>query len=473
MSPAPTLAPTPSEPPVALGTETRPPRRTAPGIDATRAVLAAVFGSVSERRFAVRFWDGTVDAPVKRPEFTMLLVRPGALRRMLLPPSELSFAHAYMFGDVEYEGDLEAVIGVMLAVAKRGVPEGGLLNIMGLLRALPRESVAADVAEASSGRQLHRGRWAGGRNTPGRDAAAVRFHYDVGNDFFALWLGRRMVYTCGYFETGAEDIDTAQEAKLDLVCRKLRLAPGERMLDIGCGWGGLVQYAVEHYGVEAVGITLSVEQAKLAQARITEAGLGSRCRIELRDYREFTDRVPFDKISCIGMSEHVGRARLPQFFGVAHRVLRPGGLFLNQAIVTLGGARAQPKTLSSRLARFVWQQGGGFSDTYVWPDVRLVTNGDLLMEAEAAGFETRDVESLREHYPVTLRRWLTLLDERHEDVVRVAGEPTYRVWRLHLAGAAHRFASGQISVGQTVFAKPDPSHPDTGPSTRAHLYLEK
>ena len=445
--------------------------RSSPSLESTRRVLAAIFGTVSDRSFAVEFWDGTVDAPGHgRPRFTLALRRPGALRRMLLPPSELSIAHAYMFDDVDYRGDLEAAVAIVQGAIARPSIEGGVGKLLPLLLALPADAVSPEDAAASSGRQLHRGRWAGRRSSPGRDAAAVRFHYDVGNDFFALWLDRRMVYSCAYFAAGAEDLETAQEAKLEHICRKLRLAPGERLLDIGCGWGGFMQYAAERYGVEVVGITVSEEQAKLARARLDAAGLSDRCRVELCDYRAFTDARGFDKISSIGMVEHVGHAGLSAYFEAAYRLLAPGGLMLNHGIVSLEVARPRARSARAWLMRRLWERDGGFSDTYVWPDVLLVPTADVLAHAEAAGFETRDVESLREHYARTLRLWIARLEHRHREVREMVGEPTYRVWRIYLAAAAHRFATGEIGIIQSLLAKPDANGRSEVPWTRADLY---
>jgi cyclopropane-fatty-acyl-phospholipid synthase len=436
-------------------------------------MLAALFGPSAERRFAVRYWDGTVDAPADfEPRFTLVLRRPGALRRMLLPPSELSVAHAYLFGDMDYEGDLESAIHIVQGAVAHGAPGGGVAHFLPLLLALPKDPVPPQEAEASSGRQLHRGRWAGRRGSPTRDAAAVRFHYDLGNDFFALWLDRRMVYSCGYFRTGTEDLDTAQEAKLEHVCRKLRLQPGDRLLDVGCGWGSLIQYAAERYGVEAVGITLSGEQARLARSRIEAAGQADRCRVEVCDYRSFTDPVGFDKISSIGMVEHVGQDALPAYFGAAYRLLRPGGLMLNHGIISLEAARPRKRAFSNWLKRRVWQRGGGFSDTYVWPDVRLVTTADSIAHAEATGFETRDVENLREHYVWTVRHWLRRLEEHHDAAAAMVGEATYRVWRLYMAAGAYRLASAQMGIAQTLLAKLDADGRSSVPRTRADLYRE-
>jgi cyclopropane-fatty-acyl-phospholipid synthase len=276
-----------------------------------------------------------------------------------------------------------------------------------------------------------------------------------------------MVYSCAYFPTGTEDLDAAQEAKLEHICRRLRLRPGERLLDIGCGWGGLVQYAAERYGAEVTGITLSRPQAELAQQRIAAAGLSGRCRIEVRDYRDLPTWPAFDKIVSVGMVEHVGGAKLPTYFASAYRCLRPGGLFLNHGIVRTRPAPAGDPAQWVR--RLLWQDGA-FIQRYVFPDSELVPPGETIRHAERAGFETRDVENLREHYALTVRHWIRRLEARRDQAVRLVGEPTYRVWRLYMSGCARAFTTGSIGVVQALFSKPEPSGVTRLPWTRADLY---
>jgi cyclopropane-fatty-acyl-phospholipid synthase len=341
-----------------------------------------------------------------------------------------------------------------------------LTSLVRRLRALPDDDLPDGAAESNGGRSRPVLSRLGLRHTRTRDAAAVRFHYDVGNAFYALWLDQRMVYSCGYFPTGTEDLDAAQEAKLDYICRKLRLRPGERLLDIGCGWGGLVQLAAERYGVEALGVTLSEPQAALARERIAAAGLADRCRVEVRDYRELPRDAQFDKIVSVGMFEHVGRPRLLTYFKTAYRLLQPGGLFLNHGIAT--GPASRNGMMSAPL-RLLWQPGA-FVWTYVFPDGELVSPADAIQYAELAGFETRDVENLREHYTLTLRQWVRRLEARHEEAVQLVGEATYRVWRLYMAASAHTFAVGGNALIQALFSK---SHADGSselPLTRADLY---
>ena len=416
-------------------------------------------GPASERPFALRLWDGTVEGPDHEPSFTLVLNRPGALRRMLLPPTDLALGEAYLRDDFDVEGDLERATELSDVLAARLRSPALLARLTRRLNKLPADDAPGKAGDNTPGRL--RGRL----HSRKRDAAAVRSHYDVGNEFYALWLDGRMVYSCAYFETGEEDIHAAQEAKLDLICRKLRLAPGESLLDIGCGWGSLVLHAAERYGVRATGITLSERQATFARARIAEAGLACRCRIEVRDYRDLPREAVFDKVVSVGMFEHVGRARLPTYFSQAYRLTRPGGLFLNHGIVTLSSHPAPLRMLERPLSRRT-----SFIQRYVFPDGELVPPADVLRLAEAAGFETRDLESLREHYAFTLRRWVKRLEEHHVEAARMSGETNYRVWRLYMSGSARAFATARIGVIQTLFSRNDGAGLSRLPLTRNDVY---
>lgn len=444
---------------------TQPVTKGQPDAQAVRDILSELFGPSAQRSFAVRLWDGSVERPAsgRTPEFTLVLKRPGALRRMLLPPSELAVGEAYMRDDFDIEGDMEAAAGLADSLTGHGYSPASLARLVSKLLSLPTDNLPAQV-RTSPGRTMPR--LPGLPHSRRRDATAVRSHYDVGNDFYALWLDSRMVYSCAYFEGGAETLDMAQTAKLEHICRKLRLKPGERLLDIGCGWGGLAQYAAEHYGVEVVGITLSEPQAEWARSRIKEAGLEKRCRIEVRDYRELAGTT-FDKIVSVGMFEHVGRARLPLYFRQAYRLLKPGGLFLNHGIVTL--TSFEPAEPLGRVIERMWRPGE-FIWRYVFPDGELVTPGEVIALAEAARFETRDVESLREHYAHTLRHWVWRLEANHKEAVALVGEQTYRVWRLYMAACARAFATGRIGIIQALFTKPDREGSCELPLNRDDLY---
>ena len=434
-------------------------------VAAARRVVEDLFGEREKRRFAVRYWDDSVDEATGTPAFTLVVRRAGAFRRMLLPPSELSIVEAYLFGDVDIEGDIESAADLGDLAAKRVASTAAASRLMRHVLALPKDEPPPDAARAHVARRMST---FGREHSEERDAHAVRFHYDVGNDFYALWLDRQMVYSCAYFERGVETLDEAQTAKLDLVCRKLRLKPGERFLDIGCGWGSLVLHAARHYGVRATGITLSEEQASLARRRIVGNGLSGRVDIEVRDYRTLGG-VAFDKIASVGMVEHVGLPRLPEYFSVAFRVLQPGGLFLNHGIISLEDT--QHRGLLDPLWRRLWKRDQ-FIRRYVFPDGDLVPAAAVIAAAEGAGFELRDVESLREHYVATLRHWVRRLEANEERARALTSDVTYRVWRLYMAASAYGFRVGRIGVIQSLFAKRDESGGASVPRTRADLYAD-
>jgi cyclopropane-fatty-acyl-phospholipid synthase len=336
------------------------------------------------------------------------------------------------------------------------------------LRRLPTDDLPASGNESDTSAAPRQARWLRiGRHSRRRDTAAVRHHYDVGNDFYALWLDRRMIYSCAYFTAGEADLDAAQEAKLEHICRKLRLQAGEHLLDVGCGWGGLLEYAATRFGVSGVGITLSEPQAEGARARLAEAGVGDRVRIEVRDYRDLPAEWRFDKAVSVGMREHVGASRLHDYFAAVYRALRPGGLFLDHGIVR-GGAEER-SGVGRWIARRLWRRDA-FIERYVFPDGELVPLGILLDVAERIGLEARDVENLREHYVLTLRYWVERLRRAHPEAAAMVGEHTYRVWRLYMAGAALGFQSGRLTLIQTLFAKPLPGGSVAVPRSRADLY---
>src|SRR5512139_1091542 len=314
------------------------------------------------RAFDIRLWTGLTLPAVGRSPFTLALRHPATLRRMFSPPVERSLGEAFMYGDYDLEGDLIAAFTLFHVIFEQPRSLSNIADIAHDLLALPRHGPARPIGRG-------RARLSGVKHSRERDRAAIQYHYDVGNEFYALWLDHFMQYSCAYFPTGAEDLDTAQERKLDLICRKLRLQPGERLLDMGCGWGGLVRYAAERYGVQAVGITLSERQAAYAGEMIARAGLADRVAVRLQDYREVHDE-PFDKIVSVGMFEHVGRSQMPEYFAQAQRLLRPGGLFLNHGIAYWPGmfsGRSQAIGPAKWIAQ--WLLGGqSFSQSYIFPD---------------------------------------------------------------------------------------------------------
>jgi cyclopropane-fatty-acyl-phospholipid synthase len=399
-------------------------------------------------RLAIRFWDGTEwhaggDEPAC---FTLVLRHPGALRSMFWRPNQLTLGDAYLYDDYDIEGDICAAFALADHLLSLSWGLKDMMRTGKFLLSLPRPERHDDSRKAHLRGIVH---------SPQRDRQAVTYHYNISNDFFRLWLDPQMVYSCGYFATGGEELDAAQERKLDYICRKLRLKPGERLLDIGCGWGSLVIHAARHYGVDALGITLSQPQAELAGERIRKAGIEDRCRVEVRDYRELRGQEQFDKLASIGMVEHVGRSRLRGYFRQAWRLLRPGGVFLNHGI---SGSLSEPLP-----------GGPSFVDQYVFPDGDLPPVSTTLRAAEKSGFEARDLENLREHYALTLRRWVKRLEARHDEAVRVADEVTYRIWRLYMAGSAHSFDCGRLNLYQLLLVKPERGRSNL-PLTRADWY---
>lgn len=416
------------------------------------ALLRELVAGYRPRDFEIRLWDGSTlpaDAGVER-RFTLVLRHPGSLRALLWPPSQLAMSEAYLYDDVDIEGDIGGVFGLADHLLARRWTAKDRLRLGRRLLALPSER------RPRTGQQP--ARLTGRRFSLGRDRQAVSYHYDRSNEFFALFLDRRMVYSCAYFAAADEGLDAAQERKLDYLCRKLALRPDERLLDIGCGWGGLLIHAAERYGVEAVGITLSERQAELARERIRRAGLAGRCRVELVDYRELDEPEAYDKVVSVCMFEQVGEGLLPEFFARARRLLRPGGVFVNQGIAR-----------SADFDRTV-RRGHSFMDRYVFPDGGVVPIATTLAAAEQAGFELRDVESLREHYVLTLGHWVRRLEAAADAAGQAADEVTYRVWRLYMAGSAYGFEQGRLNLYQLVAAKPENGRSGL-PLTRAGLYL--
>jgi cyclopropane-fatty-acyl-phospholipid synthase len=381
-----------------------------------------------------------------------VLNHPGSLRAMLAKPwrLQLSLAEAFLYGDVDIEGDLEAVFGFADFLLKER--PWGLSDKLWAARAvagLPRR----DAARSGRGPARLPGR----RDSPDRLAEAVHYHYDLNQDFYGLFLDERRVYTCAYYESPTEDVGVAQERKLDYICRKLRLAPGERLLDIGCGWGALIMHAAEHYGVETLGVTLSAPQAEIATERIMAAGLADRCKVRVCDYREVGGE--WDKVSSVGMFEHLSERGLAEYFQRVASIMRPGGAFLNHGI----GERYKKQQ----------RRGRSFFMTYIFPDCVLLPISSTLRLAEAAGLEVRDVESLREHYALTSRAWRRRLEANHDRAVELVGEPSYRVWRLGMAGFSWGQDTGELNLWQSLLVKPDSDGSSRLPLQRSDWYVKE
>ncbi len=424
----------------------------------TVSVLDLLFPA--PRVFAVRLWNGADLPPARDPAaFTLVLKHPGALRRMFTPPLELALGEAFIYGDFDVGGDLGAAFALLDDVASRAFTPREALTVTRDLLALPATGPTHATGRSAA-------RLSGARHSQNRDRSAVQYHYDVGDDFYALWLDSRLQYSCAYFPTGREDLETAQTDKLDHILRKLRLQPGERLLDIGCGWGGLAIHAARHYGARVLGVTLSRNQARRAEELIAASGLSDRVVVQLLDYRDLGVST-FDKIVSIGMFEHVGRGHLDEYFAHTYRLLKPGGLFLNHGISCRVAARA---SLQRRLVDRYLLGIGAFSQRHIFPDGELTPISDVDARAERAGFEVRDVENLREHYALTLQHWIERLEARRADAVRSVGELTYRAWRLYLTASRRGFRSGVLNVNQTLLARPTTDGVARIPFSRADLY---
>jgi cyclopropane-fatty-acyl-phospholipid synthase len=381
------------------------------------------------------FWDGEIFDLASDPLITIRL-HSKRLLRFFLTGNMGRLAQAYVEGEIEVEGRIGEVLRVGIALAERIGKLPVLRRAAPVLARLPR------------------------RHSKAADARAVRYHYDVSNDFYRLWLDREMVYSCAYFLTGVEDLDTAQRQKLDHICRKLRLQPGERLLDIGCGWGGLLLWAARHYGVTGLGITLSQPQCDEARMRLAACGLMGRIEFRVADYRDLEGVDEFDKIVSVGMYEHVGAANLPLYFRTIARLLRPGGLALNHGI-----------TSADRDGRGQGPPGGEFIDRFVFPGGEVPHISRVLYEIPGSGLEILDMEDLRPHYPLTLWHWVGRLEAAREAAVAAAGADRYRIWRIYMAGMAYAFDRGWLSVCQTLAQKPLEHSPAPRPWSRRYQYM--
>lgn len=292
-----------------------------------------------------------------------------------------------------------------------------------------------------------------------RDRNGIQYHYDVGNDFYGLWLDSRRVYSCAYFKSDGESLENAQENKLDLICRKLRLKPGDRLLDVGCGWGGLILWAAEHYGVDATGVTLSEEQHDYASRLIRDRGLEGRCRMSVTDYRDLPEAEPFDRIASLGMFEHVGVRQLPDYFGKLFRMLKPGGLVMNHGITHTAPGGTE---LGSDIGEFI--------ERYVFPGGELTHAAKVLEAASGEGLEILDCENLRPHYGRTLWHWVDRLEARRDTAIRMVGEKKFRIWEIYMAGSAHAFEMGWLSLFQILAARPDAEGRNQYPYQRDYMY---
>jgi cyclopropane-fatty-acyl-phospholipid synthase len=415
---------------------------TACAADVLRPVVRAVLGTDAPP-IEIELWDGSTlggRGGDGADTGARIVVRsPRALRRLLYAPNELGFGRAYVAGELDVDGDAFAALSLRDLVASPDDRADLGLDLRGRL-AVARAARQLGVLGPPLPPPPEEARLRGRRHSRERDAAAIAHHYDVGNDFYRLVLGPSMVYSCAYFTSEDASLEDAQVAKFDLVARKLALRPGMRLLDVGCGWGGMVIHAATAYGVDAVGVTVSKEQAELARKRAADAGVGDRIEIRVQDYRDVRDG-PYDAISSIGMFEHVGLAQLGGYVERLASLLGPQGRLLNHGISRPPGKSAFDKH--------------SFIERYVFPDGELHEVGNVVSVIQERGLEVRDVQSLREHYAMTLRSWVANLEAGWVDAVRLAGEARARVWRLYMAGAALNFEQGRTSIHQVLAVKPD------------------
>ena len=404
--------------------------------------LAPILG-VDRLPVRLQAWDGSAAGPDDAP---LVIIRSAqAIRRLVWAPDEVGLARAYVAGELDVEDDLYAPFAALSSTGRLAPGESPGPSVAERL-ALVRTGLALGVIgrEPAPPPEEVRLRRYGRLHSKRRDAAAIAHHYDIGNDFYRLVLGPSMVYSCAVWEDETVGLEAAQEAKLDLVCRKLGLGPGVRLLDVGCGWGSLAMHAAREYGADVVGITLSQEQAALARKRVAEAGLTGSVEIRVQDYR-VVDDGPFDAISSVGMAEHVGRSKLSVYADTLGALLGPGGRLLNHAI-----SWAEEET--------TWRNDT-FIARYVFPDGELVTLGDMLNALTSGDLEVIDVEPLRQHYALTLRAWVGNLEEHWDDAVAATSLGRARVWRLYMSASALAFEAGKLGVNQVLLQKPGGTPP--------------
>ncbi len=426
-----------------------PPASSDPAVVASVRVLEALTRGFAGG-VAARFWTGDTWAVGPPAGFTLVFKHPGAVRAMLWPFDRVGVGESYVFDDYDVDGDMLAftgwlrhLVGVMTSWGLRA-----RLGVLKLLLSIPRQRNPRDPALAGRPRTA-------GQSTEA-DRRGISIHYDRPGAFYRLFLGPAMQYTCAYFRSPGDALDAAQRQKMDHICRKLRLRPGQRLLDIGCGWGGLLRHAAQHYGVTGVGVTLAGEQAEWAVRANREAGLDGQVRIEFCHYRDMPYAAEFDAVSSVGMTEEVGNRNLPQYLWGVARALKPGGVYLHHAI------NLRPHTPFPR-----WT---AFARKYVFPNGDLQTLPAVVGEAARAGLEARDAENLREHYTLTLRAWVRGLEANRAEAVRLTDEATYRIYRLYMAGATMGFDAGVYQLNQILFVKPATDGAAGLPPTRADWY---
>lgn len=394
---------------------------------------------------AIRLWDGHELHNDPETRCALVFKQPGVLRELLLKRDLLKLGEAYLSGEIDVEGEFESLFDLTPRLQNIDLSLHEKMRL--LFRAL---RLPSNVER--NGAKEKRAQPAAQNNSQ----ASISHHYDVSNDFYRLWLDPQMVYSCAYFKDEQQSLAAAQSDKLKHICRKLRLQPGQRLLDVGCGWGALVIHAAQHYGVYSHGITLSEQQYDFAQQRIRDLDLQDRVTVELRDYREMSADTQYDRIVSVGMFEHIGVDNFPLYFSTVKSLLKPGGLFLNHGITNDTG----------------WQKTDltQFINRYVFPDGELARISDVSQAMEQAGFELLDIESLRRHYAMTLRHWVKSLEQNREKAIAESSEATYRLWRLYMSGSAYYFDEGSLNVYQLLVGHAHDQQTMAVPLRRDDLY---
>ena len=419
-------------------------------------LVATVFDD--QLPFRVEAYDGSVALPTVESAantLTLKILNREALRRVVTHPGELGLARAYVAGDVDVDGDLDLLFEITPPPLRRAISPDVVRSLLSSVGVTGMKPLAPPSIEARPHGLLH---------SRARDRQAVTHHYDVSNRFYEMVLGPSMTYSCAVFASPEDTLEQAQSRKVDLVARKLNLSPGDRLLDIGCGWGTMGIHAAQHYGARVIGVTLSEPQQRYATERARLAGVGDLVEFRVQDFRDITD-APFDAISSIGMAEHVGRRSLPRYTQVIWDLLAPGGRFLNHAIARPVSYEDDPRpTYASELVRQLQIAVGArgpsknrsaFVERYVFPDGELHEVGALVSMFQAHGFEVRHLESLREHYGITLRRWVDNLVKRFDEASEDVGEERARAWRLYMTGSAVGFERHKLEIHQVLCVRPD------------------
>ncbi len=413
-----------------------------PSIEQAKYILYRLFRDF-DACLRICLWDGSeVHLGRDHPEFSLSFRSAKAFQDLILARNPLRLVEAYFQGLIDIDGNLYSALKLRHHLTSLQLSLIEKATLAAKAFRIKPDKTASNGSNAPKWEKTFRQKLG---ISPSKDLNrhAISFHYDVSSDFYALWMDEQMVYSCAYYEDAGQSLEQAQRNKLDRICRKLRLKPGERLLDTGCGWGALICWAAEHYGVNAHGITLSQNQYDYVQGIIKQRGLEQKVSVELLDYRDLRGEAKYDKLVSVGMFEHVGLKNLPTYFEIAHRSLKPGGLFLNHGITSDEGG--WKKTLSTE-----------FINRYVFPDGQLETVSTVQQIMEGADFEIHDVEGLRQHYALTLREWVRRLDKRHEEALKFVTEPVYRIWRLYMAACAMQFEEGNTGIYQILASKREP-----------------